>query len=320
MVDADSPVIKIPVGELRKMISWMVDSGAGKNIIDEVSFKEIYPGVDLEELPRDLSFKSADGSPLHMLGYFISEFWVGTGVKRDEVYVCKGTVKTRLLGASLLAKFSHWGVDNRRGIFLAEGEKIPLIQTMGRPPRTSELLLKEAVEVPAGCSKFIKAVLPQHYTSAEFVFRPEEKMFHKRELLLPVCLVANDELDGEVVVRVMNVGGESKHLGKGTRIGKVVANVEDYEFVGGDKEAHCINNVKVSNEGVHSMENQLKNSHDELYNLYMRSGQMLDQSSRHQLLKLLFEYRDVFSVDDSDLGTTNIIKHKIVPKSDKIVY
>ena len=320
-VDADSPVIKIPVGKWKLCTSWMVDSGASMNVIDEVSFKEVYPGLELNKMPSDLSFKSADGSPMHMLGYFNSEFWVGTGVKRDEVYVCKGTVKTRLLGASLLAKFSHWGVDNRRGVFIADGERIPLIRSVGNPPRTTEVLLKEAVEVPAGCSKFIRAVLPQRYTPAEFVFRPEEKMFRKRELLLPVCLVANDCLDGEVVVRVTNVGEEAKHLGKGTRIGKVVANVDEYELVDtGDQEGCGINNVKVSSEGVLEMEKQLKESHVELYNLYVRSGPMLDQGERHELLRLLFEYRDVFSVDDYDLGTSTIIKHKIVPKSDKVVY
>lgn len=322
-VDADCPLISIPVGELKKCVSWLVDSAAGKNIIDEVSFREVYPGIALKEIPTNLRFRTADGSPLHMLGYFISEFWIGSSVKRDAVYVCKGVIKTRLLGATLLSKFAQWGVDNRRGVFIADGERIPLIYAAGNPPRTTDVFLKEEVEIPARCSKFIRAVLPNRYKPTEFIFRPEEKLWRKRDLLLPVCLVSSEVLDGEVTVKVTNVSDEIKHVGKGTRVGKVVANLDDYELIKDGGKSDSMNAVSISRESLQNMERKLKEEHVELYNLYTKStesGKVLDHHGRQQLLKLLYEYRDVFSTNDHDLGTTTIIKHQIVPKSDKVVY
>lgn len=319
-VDADCPLIKIPVGELKKCTTWLIDSGAWGNVMDEVSFKETFAGITLKEMPADLRFKSADGSPLHMLGWFITDFWIGMTPKRDIVYVCKGVMKTRLLGATLLSKFSHWGINNRRGIFEAEGEKIPLIYTTGTPPRTCEVCLKEEVDVPAHTSMFVKAVLPSHYKPAEFIFRPEEKMFQKRELLLPVCLVNSDIFDGAVTVKVTNASSLVKHVGKGTKIGKVVSNLEDYVLVEGLDKSGNINRVDVDKKSVQDMERYLEENHKELHTLYSKSGKVLDLDGRVKLLRLLYQYRDVFSVDDYDLGAATIIKHRIIPKSDKVVY
>ena len=322
-VDADCPLISIPVGELKKCISWLVDSAAAKNIIDEVSFKEVYPGITLREIPTDLRFRTADGSPLRMVGYFISEFWIGQSVKRDAVYVCKGVMKTRLLGATLLSKFAQWGIDNRKGVFIADGERIPLIYAAGNPPRTNEVFLKEEVEIPGRCSRFIRAVLPNRYRPTEFIFRPEEKLWRKRDLLLPVCLVSSEILDGEVTVKVTNVSDKAKKIGKGTRVGKVVANLDEYEVIKDGERSNAINAVSVGRESVQNMEKKLKEEHAELYNLYtmsIESGEILDRHGCQQLLKLLYDYRDVFSRNDYDIGTTTIIKHQIVPKSEKIVY
>ena len=88
---------------------------------------------------------------------------------------------------------------------------------------------------------------------------------------MPVCLVSSEILDGEVTVKVTNVSDEAKKIGKGTRVGKVVANLDEYKLIKDDEKSNTINAVGVSRESCQDMERKLKQEHAELYNLYVKS-------------------------------------------------
>ena len=109
-------------------------------------------------------------------------------------------------------------------------------------------------------------------------------------------------------------------LNKGTKLGQVMNTVSDFDVVSEKDSVNGgqINNVQVITEP--EMKEFLKKEHGELYDLFRQSSEELSPAEQVQLLHMLYKYRHVFSVDDNDLGSTNIIKHKIVPKSDKIVY
>ena len=47
---------------------------------------------------------------------------------------------------------------------------------------------------------------------------------------------------------------------------------------------------------------------------------MLKEEQRDRLLKLLWTYQHVFSKNDNDIGTTTVVKHEIIPRSDKVIY
>ena len=75
--DTDSPMINVKVGEGSKPFTWLVDSGARESVVDSETFSHKFPGVTLQPMSGGLCFRSADGSPLTMLGSFITEFWFG---------------------------------------------------------------------------------------------------------------------------------------------------------------------------------------------------------------------------------------------------
>ena len=95
--DADCPVIQLPVGMKKTLLTWQVDSAAANSVIDETSMLEYFSDVDIREIPDGLSFQSADGSPIHMVGLFSCVFWFGQIKISDDVYVCRGVTKTRLI-------------------------------------------------------------------------------------------------------------------------------------------------------------------------------------------------------------------------------
>ena len=125
--DTDCPMIDIKVGQSGRHGRWLIDSGARESVVDSETFRGSFAGVSLQPMPGDLVFKSADGSPLAMLGYFSTEFWFGNEPVTAYVFVCKGVTTTRLIGANILKKFPKWGVDNRSRYFYAGDVRVPLV-------------------------------------------------------------------------------------------------------------------------------------------------------------------------------------------------
>ena len=313
-------MINVTVGNKKNHFSWIIDSGARESIIDFTSFQERFPEVELQPLRPGVKFSQADGSPLNVLGFFSTQFWFGEEPITAELHVCKGVTKTHLLGANILSKFPHWGIDNRNHCFKLGEFQIPLIRSMGEASPTCEVQLTHDVKIPPRCSRFVSASLPHRYDRTEFIFRPSVRMFEKHKILIPVCLVSNDIFDASIVIKVSNPLDKEVILNKGTKVGRISNDVNNYEVISGsDNEINTvqINAVQTS---VLDMQQELKESHEELFKLYVKSCELLGESDRNKLLLLLLKYRHVFSKDDNDIGTTNVVKHKIVPRNNKVVY
>ena len=208
----NGPLINIPVGPEERILTWLVDSGAGENVIDETTYRDYYNSVELQDIPSDLIFKTADGSPLRIVGYCVLGFKFGCLSRRAKVYVCKGVTRTRLLGNSLLSTFSKWGVDNREGVFYADNETVPLVFTTGSPPKVCSVTINEEYKVPPMHSCLVKGVLPHYYDQSEFLFRPEPNISDKCGVFIPICLVANDLFDGTVTLKVTNLSAETQTI------------------------------------------------------------------------------------------------------------
>ena len=315
----ECPVINIPVGRKETYYTWLVDSGAPINVIDEMSFKSEFPDIPLLKISPNVNFKTADGSPLQMKGSFFTTFWFGKQPYEDEVFVCQGVTKTRLLGTSLLSKFPQWGIDNLNELFTLGDIKISLVSSMGRCPRNCDVSLVKGVTIPAKSYCFVKAALPNHYNPTEFVFRPDDKVFSSKKVLIPTCLVTNSVYDGNILLKIVNPYPMERTLGKGAKLGKVISNTDEYDFpLPVEELGKSINNIQTSS--ANEMELALKKNYPEIYNMYMESLKGLDEVYRKELLHILYKYRDVFSTDDCDIGSTTLIKHRIVPKSNKVVY
>ena len=316
---SECPMVAVRVGVNGTPSNWLVDSGARESVLDSESFRESHPGVALQPLPEDIRFSTTDGSSLNVLGSFVTDFWFRDTPVQARVFVCKGVTRTRLIGGNILSKFPQWGVDNKRRCLVLGDMRIPLVAASGEPPRTCEVQLSQQVKVPPRCSKLISASLPQRCRPSEFIFKPDQRMFDRHKLLVPVCLVANDYFDGTVSVKVTNPSYAEVTVNKGTKVGKLVNNVEDYDFVHSDPGGRKIDISMVQTGSVLERERVLK-EHEELYKLYVESKELLSESEADQLLGLLCRYMHVFSRDDNDIGTTDVITHKIIPKSDKVVY
>ena len=317
---SECPMINVKVGPDVRASTWLVDSGARESVLDNESFKEKFPGTELQPLPASMKFSQADGSPLDILGSFSTEFWFGEKSVTATVFVCRGVTRTRLIGANILSKFPRWGVDNQSNCFTLGDTQIPLVKTMGEAPSACSVQLEGDIKIPPRCSRYVPAVLPHRYNPSEFVFKPDERLFNKHKLLLPICLVANNFFDGSVVIKVSNPSDRDVVVHKGTKMGKVTNNVKDYNFISGKgNDGPKISTVQPT-VATADLRDKLKDDHPELFKLYEESCRLLCADEKHILLEMLWRHRHVFSRDDNDIGTTTVIKHQIIPKDDKIVY
>lgn len=320
---AGCPMINVKVGTEKNGSTWLVDSGARESVMDSGSFKEKFPEVSLEPLPPTIRFRTADGSPLDVIGSFCTQFWFGMLKEpiHARMYVCKGVTRSRLIGVNILEQFPCWGVDNRSKCFTIGDLRIPLVTTVGEAPPASVVQMATDTKVPPRCSRIVAAALPHRYQPTEFIFQPSERMFGRHKLLVPVCLVANNFFDGTVSVKVTNLTEREVTVHKGTKLGKVLNNVQDYDFVSAreDSEGPTISVVQpASTPG--DLRKQLQESHPELYKLYEESCEILSEEERQKFIEMLMKYRHVFSKDDHDIGQTDVVTHQIIPKSNKVVY
>ena len=318
--NTDCPMVCIRAGPCGKPFRWLIDSGAKESVIDSESYREMFPGSNLEPMKGDIQFRSADGSPLTMLGSFSTEFWFDSLPITATVFVCRGVTKTRLIGVNVLSQFDKWGVDNRSRYFNIGKTQIPLVSEAMQAPNISAVTLARDISVPPRCGCVVPVKLANRFKPSELLFKPDKRVFYKRQLLMPVCLVSTDFFDGTAMIRVTNPTEEEVHVHKGTKVGQVFDTVAEFDIVAEENYTgeSGINSVQMLSDS--EMEGFLKKEHEELYNLFKQSCEGLNKTECSQLLQILYKFQHVFSRDDTDIGRTNIIKHKIIPKSDKIVY
>ena len=122
------------------------------------------------------------------------------------------------------------------------------------------------------------------------------------------------------MIKVSNPQENEVTLHKGTKVGSISNNIKDYDLVMANQDVEVKINSVQANLTFHDMKRALKNNHEELFKLYENSCEMLNEKEQQILLSMLFKYKHVFSRDDNDIGTTNVVKHRIVPRDNKIVY
>ena len=107
------------------------------------------------------------------------------------MFVCKGVTTTRLIGANILSQFDRWGVDNKNQFFYVGDIRIPLVSAAMEPPAISAVTLAKDVTVPPRCGTLVPVMLQNRFNPSELLFKPDRRVFYKRQLLIPMCLVGH---------------------------------------------------------------------------------------------------------------------------------
>ncbi|GBN76873.1 hypothetical protein AVEN_132878-1 [Araneus ventricosus] len=164
-----------------------------------------------------------------------------------------------------------------------EGEEIPLFSASAQHSKSCSVLAKKRTIIPARSECLIQGVLEVpgqiRYTATDFPSQVSQK-----GILVAATLV---DLEREAIpVRVLNLNNKPKILDKGTVIAtyEPVVDIVTYpqEFSGEQHLPSILGNLEILNE-----------------------------KQRREVRKLLKEFQNLFSTCDTDIGSCNMIQHKI---------
>ena len=191
----------------------------------------------------------------------------------------------------------------------------PLVteESKQQSPLPGEVRLLQPVKVPAGHQKLVRASVDSSVEAGLLLFTP---LGGDKDLLMKDSAVELEN-DRFVTLVIQNYGTESVRLEKGVQLG-VVARAELVTTSKGEtttrEEPDCVQETKEASPSVQRPESDPDNKRERkaqlLALLDLNLGQ-LPLTAQQELETLLVSYSDVFALDSSELGTTDVVEHSI---------
>ena len=184
----------------------------------------------------------------------------------------------------------------------------------------NEVRLLQTVRVPAGQQKLIRATVRAQPGKGPLLFTPGELS----ESVRMADSVVEMEDDQFVTLLLQNHGTEKLYLKKGLQLGiaspvDVLTGTDGYEDTGGSANGDAQPAVSrlrppdstPPDSTLPQMENGVSGRITELFAQLSNDLNNLAEEDRASLKALLISYADVFALDSSELGTTQLVTHSI---------
>ena len=213
------------------------------------------------------------------------------------VQVQKDAPAQLIIGTDLLSKLGF--------IFLCsepENENKDLLESSdsgGSGSSEEAMCLLQAVRLPGRHAKFVRATAPNGYSLA--CFDPSEELY-KQRLFLPEAVVEPD-VEGCVMMVMENHGCEPVVLEEGYVLGEL-QDVKCNEASDGEGRQGVVSAVIMGDDFGEERLQRLKEK-------VKFDPSNLADGEVDQLNDLLVEYADVFALDSSELGMTDLVTHAI---------
>jgi len=260
----------------------LVDTGSEVSL---VPFK-IVRGVTLD--PCNRSLMAANGSEIRVLGEVHLSLKVGRNFEIPSSLLVSDQITEPIMGMDWLREHRcRLGFGN--GALFIGRQRIPLVKGNGTM-WCRRVIVAEAVEIsPKSQSDVAVRTLYGDLSSTAPAWMTETKEIQPGVHLARVVVRGGNDA---TQVRVINLNGEPVKLGKDQLLGGLhPVEVDVLESSGGHKET--------AGDGF-SLTALLEDLPTEV-----------TPKIRTQLERLLNDYRDVFSMSETDLGRTNVTKHRI---------
>ena len=178
-----------------------------------------------------------------------------------------------------------------------------------------EVRLLQPIKVPAGYQKLVRGSVDSSIEAGLLLFTP---LSGDKGLLMADSAVELGE-DRFVTLVIQNYGTEPVHLEKGVQLGAVdrteLMTTSKEEEMTTREEPDCVQEIEEASASVQRLESDLVDKEERkarlLALLDLNLGR-LPPTVQRELETLLASYSDVFALDSSELGTTDVVTHLIV--------
>ena len=298
-------------------VTFVLDTGAAVSLIrEDVWVRSSRAGnVRLPELQPwgGKRLVGVDGSPLSVRGFGkVQVFLDGRNTPAEVTLLVTNdlTVQEAILGLDFVEM--HKCVidcDKKTLFFPLEGSSVPIQYNSGdvAAPLMSAsvgLVMMERMVIPPASE--MEVMVRHQSTCVSGTWIVESDASNRLGVVVARGLVCPNGA-GLIPVRVLNPRDEEIVLKKGVEVAKM-------ELVKVD----CVLNVSSISESQSS--NLSREDQERLWEMVCQSGDHVSNAEKKQLLALMVEYADVFSLSNNKLGRTAVLKHHIDTGDSKPVH
>lgn len=192
----------------------------------------------------------------------------------------------------------------------SDGEPILVLdKEMPAPNDTAQVNLVGAVTIPAQKGRIVTARISSPETEfgdRDVLFEPNHKILDTLGINVTESLVSLK--GGEIVIPVENHHGNTVHLDADLKLGSVRQNYSPLESSDKQFQDH---GETVSRNAPVKAEASPAGRIEKLLQILCHPLEKLSAEENEQLKTLIVEFSDVFALDDSELGCTQLVKHSI---------
>ena len=271
-----------------KLVDLLVDSGAAVSLLCYEFWLNCKINSD-EICPCNIKLTNASGQTIPTLGLVSCKVNIGGVNTCHDFILAKSLAQPVILGTDFL-KINKWDLQFSCGHLKNGRVRVPLLPSSvvnkKIPHESCPLSVIVNTVVPENSEKIIFCKLRDDHFESGCIGMIEASVNNKHELLIGKVVTRVN--NGVVPVRVMNLCSVPVTLYKGTRIANFEPHCEVLE--------------------IDAEQQQHNSSGSDLFDL---SQCKLSDSDKVRLSKLLDEFSDIISKDSNDLGSTDLVYHKI---------
>ena len=306
----------------------LYDSGANISVVSQRVFRKIPLAQRPLKLPISTSSAGcANGSGLSFDGCYMMNIEIMGRVIEHPFFVSPNLKGEALLGVDFIKKHGLEHDTMRDCLYFREGS--------GRPPgNVAALRLTKQTRIPALTALKVKAqcvqednrVMTQECLGVADVFSPDFPLLYHPPALLEV-----DE-NGVTQFYVQNCSPEDIVLERQSMVGCLsVVNEQQFFDINREQAGLVVAAAQIEADSLSSVPCRGMKDSDEQVPLrrapLISREKLLEQVTLHcpdaekeKYEELLFQYRDVFSSNENDLGYSSLVQHEIHLKSPAPVY
>lgn len=297
-------------------VMWLIDTGAARSILSLKIYDSLPASAKFSLSSANSAIALADGqqAKTHGLGHII----VRLGTKEFRMHVIVAEVEDEgILGMDFLSQVdSH--IDIVKNQVSINGEVFDCSDFKNQP-LSSRCMVRRSTIIQPNTEVIVPVTVHKRSTN----LNPKASQLGMR--LLEPCLTSHLQQKGLYVartlvdvkedrvvpLRVFNVSDEVYHLAAETvvALAKPIIDVTSLELYEENHES-VVGQARVINQHV-SHETLEMTLPESLQELLGRSTEHLTDSETERLQELLYNYQHVFALSDRDLGTTQMVQHRI---------
>ncbi len=309
--DRRRPFEKIKIGNLE--IKMLVDSGSNITIISERDFNLLSPCLRPVKLEGGSVAKSASGGNLHLTGLYRLPISCQNKVTLFPVHVCQEVKGYGVLGIDFL-KYAKMILDTETNTIYYKDRKHNLNR-----PEVADIITRGDIHIPAGSIQKVK--LRTNMTAGTRLAGQVLGIATIASNKSTPNLQADDAMmytdqEGNITTLLYNVGVHEIHLPRGANMGK-------FHTLNKRDSVKTLDDIldKLPYEKAPPINNTMRCSKDKREYLIKNSNlSHLPETLRRAYLSLIMNNHDIFSLNDTEIGSTQTVMHKLHLKDPNPVY